>query len=161
MFDPSRLFHAAMVVADLDAAMADLAATSGYRWASPMAFVASLGLAEGVTRWDMRVAYSTEGAQLLELIEARRIEGTSAFYDLAPGEAGRLHHVGGWSHNLDAESAAMAAAGAPWVATVLDDAGNEAGLRFHTTATGLITELIDAAGRTGFEAWLAGGAAPG
>jgi hypothetical protein len=160
MLDGTSFFHAAMVVADLDTATRELTATIGLVWAEPMVFVSHLWTVDGPTRWSMRVAYSTQGAQLLELIEAHRVAGTSAFYDLAPGETGRLHHVGAWSTALDADAARLGGGGATHVATVLDEAGAPQPLQFHRSVTGLLVEMIDVGNRPGFHVWLAGGAAP-
>lgn len=160
MLAGGSFFHAAMVVADLDAATRELTATAGLVWAEPMVFESHLWTIDGPTRWSMRVAYSTQGAQLLELIEAHRTEGTSSFYDLTPGETGRLHHVGAWSASFDADTAQLVGGGATHVATVLDATGVAQPLQFHRHATGLLVEVIDVVNRPGFEAWLAGGAAP-
>jgi hypothetical protein len=158
--DGTSFFHAAMVVSDLDTTMGELGSTLGLAWAEPMVFTSHLWTLDGPTRWSMRVAYSTQGAQLLELIEARRVAGTSTFYDLAPGEIGRLHHVGAWSAALDRDTERLVAGGAAHVATVLDAQGAPQPLQFHRHATGLLVEVIDVVNRPGFEEWLAGGTAP-
>ena len=160
MLDGTAFFHSAMVVADLDRSMAELAGTLGVRWASPMVFDTGLWVEDGTTRWAMRVAYSTQGAQLFELIEARRIEGVSTFYDVAPGTTGHLHHVGAWSDSFTGDTADLVGGGARLVASSLGEDGMPQGLGFYRLATGLTVEVIDTGGRPSFETWLAGGPPP-
>jgi hypothetical protein len=147
------LFKIGLLVSDLDAAMRDLGRWLGVGWTPVQESPLSLASGSGREDVTLRFAYSLGGAPHLELIEARP-DG----YYAAPGGS-QLHHFGRWVDDLAGESAALGRAGLPREAAGIGaDGATPALFAFHRGAHGVRVELVDAANRANFEAWLAGGA---
>lgn len=147
-----ELFKTGLLVRDLPRAMADVGAWLGLRWTPVQETKLSLWTRQGREEVPLRFAYSLGGPPFLELLEAR----PSGYYASSQGE--QLHHVGRWVADLKAASAALAQQGLALEAAGIDAAGNTPSVfAFHRGAHGLRVELVDAAQRPGFEAWLAGG----
>ena len=127
-------FHVCYVVPDLEAAMAELTQTVGVRWQEPR------DRASGDMRW--RLVYSEGPPPFIELVEG------------APGSpwhtaAGRLHHVGRFTYDLDEGIQAFAAAGGE---IELDGRGiSGRWAYFRVPASGALIELIEADDETRWE----------
>lgn len=153
-------FHTGFVVADLDAALDEFATAFGGAWTPVEEVPLRLIGPDGALRMTLRVAFSREGPQRFELIEA--VEGTvwevPHLTDRGPTS---VHHVGFWADDLAASSERLAAIGAPLVHTLDDDSGTVSFFAYHRLASGLLVELVDARARSAFERWFSGGPFPG
>jgi glyoxalase/bleomycin resistance protein/dioxygenase superfamily protein len=149
----AALFKIGVLVSDLERAMSDLAGWLGLAWTPVQESPLALATAVGREDVKLRFAYSIGTEPHLELIEAQ----PSGYY-AAPGGP-HLHHVGRWVDDLVAESAALERAGLPREAAgIAADGTTPALFAFHRGAHGVRVELVDAANRANFAAWLAGGA---
>jgi catechol 2,3-dioxygenase-like lactoylglutathione lyase family enzyme len=132
--------HVALVVADLDAAIASLGPALGLTWASIR--VVDVGVAE------LRLSYSQQGPPYLELLEA-----SGRFPTAEPG----LHHIGYWSNDLAENRDTLVRAG---MRVVLD--GMLFGRSFVYLDAGdrLLIELTDAKRRPAILRWISGADEP-
>ncbi|HEY8339516.1 MAG TPA: VOC family protein [Egibacteraceae bacterium] len=145
--------HTGYVVADLDAAMAELGDALSLRWARPQQRRLRLRTPDGPLQVELRYTYSADEAPLrLELFE--HVDGTPWEVSQGPG---RLHHLGFWVDDLAGESARLTGLGAPLQVTYDSPAGGVSGFVYHRLPSGLLVELVDAARRPDFERWWAGG----
>ena len=151
-------YHVGIVVADLEASCEEFSDLLGVRFAEQQHRDLPVTAADGPVQARFRFTYSlpTSGPALIELIEGP--EGSPWW----PGEgvAAALHHVGFWDDELPVSSERLEAAGAPREAAVLDDEGRARGFAYHQLRHGPRIELVDAARRPSFQAWLAGGTFP-
>jgi len=146
------LFKTAFLVADIDAALRDLGPWLGVEWTPAQESELVLETATGRESVALRYAYSTRGPMYIELLEAQ----AQGYY--AEPQGPHLHHVGRWVDDLVQASAELSAKGMPLEAAGVDAEGNSPALFvFHRGAHGARIELVDAANRPSFEAWLAGG----
>ena len=99
----SELYHAGVVVDDLDAAREQLSAAGGHVWTATVESDVAVHLPEGEKLVSLRVCFSTTSPHL-ELIEA--VPGTV----WEPPSSG-VHHLGYWSDDVVADCAELAAAG--------------------------------------------------
>lgn len=152
MLRPEDQFHSGIVVSDLESALERFSGL-GYRFARVMERDATIRMAHGeVTVW-LRVTYSLAPGPLLEVIEQ------------APGSPwmpvadGGIHHLGFWSDDVAAESAALDAAGIRLEAAGV---GPDGGMPFvyHRDEGGLRIELVDRAIKPGIDAWTTTGIRP-
>lgn len=98
------LYHTGIVVTDYEGTLAELSALFGYEWGEEMRTVSPVTLASGETvEWESRFCYSRNEPRL-EIIRAN--PGT--VWD--PSAAG-VHHLGYWSDDVAADSAALTAKG--------------------------------------------------
>ena len=97
-------FHVGIVADDFAAAMHDLTETFGYEWAPEICTEVRVWLAHGETSVELRIAYSRSTPRV-EMVQ--RVEGTV----WTPTPDSGLHHLGYWSDDLDADVAALEAAG--------------------------------------------------
>src|SRR5437879_3809505 len=93
-------FHVGVVVADFEAALADLSALFGYEWCGEIGGPTQVRLPAGDTVLDLRCAYSKTSPRL-EIV--RRIPGT--LWEPAVGSG--IHHIGYWSDDVAADSAEL------------------------------------------------------
>jgi hypothetical protein len=153
-------FHTGFVVPDLLEAMDGFAATFEGAWTPVEEVALQLTGPDGTLRTTLRVAFSREGPQRFELIEA--VEGTIwQVPTLADRGDTPVHHVGFWAEDLAVESDRLAALGAPLLYTVDDGSGDVSFFAYHRLSSGLVVELVDARARRAFERWFAGGPFPG
>jgi catechol 2,3-dioxygenase-like lactoylglutathione lyase family enzyme len=105
--DYRRVFQVCVLVTDLEAAVRSLAGATGMSFADPWTYedLRYWTPRGGVTTSRIRVTYSHQGPQHLELIEP----APGGFFDLALRRG--AHHVGVWSDAVGAEAAALVAAG--------------------------------------------------
>ncbi|HZE39162.1 MAG TPA: VOC family protein [Stackebrandtia sp.] len=132
-------YHIALVVEDLDAAMADLGRTIGLEWNAPFVGGGHLEMDGQVVEGAPRVVFSRQGPPYLELVE--RVPGT------VWAETG-LHHIGLWTDDIAAESANLEDRGAPLEAHGARGDGQRTFFCYHQTASGMRVELVDI-GRSG------------
>lgn len=100
MLRPEDQFHAAIVVDDPETTKAELSALYGYEWSPESGAPVRLRLPSGDAVLDIRCSYSRD-APRLEVIRA--IPGT--LWSPVPGS--RIHHLGYWSDDVAADSAAL------------------------------------------------------
>lgn len=132
-------FQAGMLVADLDASVAELSAALGLRFGTPVDRDTAFG--------PMRVVFSLDGPPWIELIQGPPgspwdSKGTS-----------KLDHLGYWTDDLAADRERMAALGM----TIEIDGEEVAGLPyayFRAPQSGLRVELLHRSMEDGFyERW--------
>jgi hypothetical protein len=130
-FYPHSYFHVGVVVPDLEAAIAEAEQGLGLVFGAPHE-----------SRYGpdtIRVTYARQGPPYYELIEG----APGSQWDTSGGP--RLDHIGYFAHDLDADAAALEAAGMP-----VDIDGRTYGGRFtyhRASATGMRVELVDQAWR--------------
>jgi hypothetical protein len=148
-----EMWHTGIVVADLDAAVADFRSRSGVRFTDPHIVPLTIRQRDAAGLADVRVrtVMSLGTPPYLELIEA--IPGTVY-------SAGQVH-LGFWSDGLPAAVAAMTEAGCPQVMcdTGADDAGPDM-MSYHQTPGGYVIEVVAPYLRPLVEQHMAGGPAP-
>lgn len=136
--DHRDLFHTGIVVDDVELAKEELSATLGVTWGAGGSSATPVVLVDGPRTMEFTYAYTNEGPHRLELVAAR--PGT-LWTVTAPGAA---HHLGYWSDDVTAASAALEAQGLPRVATVGTlDVGAGAAIVLHQARTGLYVEVVD------------------
>jgi hypothetical protein len=99
----SELYHAGVVVEDLDAARAQLSDAAGYTWTAPVESDVPVQFPDGEGVVTLRVCFSTASPNL-ELIQA--VPGTI----WEPPSSG-VHHLGYWSDDVAADCADLEAKG--------------------------------------------------
>ena len=97
------LFHTGIVVDDLDAALAEMTELFGYEWCDEIHVDQPVQLPSGGTTVEFRFRYSRSSPRL-EVIEHR--PGTLWIPAGGPGGSG-IHHLGYWSDDVAADSAAL------------------------------------------------------
>ena len=157
MLDPANVFHTGFVVPDVDTAMDELGKAFDLDWAPVQHLTMRLRGPDGTFDADMTFTYSTQGPSHLELLAA--VEGTPWNQGHAPHPVGlqAAHHVGVWSDDVVAESAALEASGAPLVVTYEHSGEGARGFAYHRLPSGLLVELVDVARKPDFDRWFAGG----
>jgi catechol 2,3-dioxygenase-like lactoylglutathione lyase family enzyme len=129
-------YHFALVVEDLEAAMAEMSQVLGLTWSKVQRRTSTHKDAQGVGQVEMAFVYSLQGPPHFELIERR--EGT-VFDKLG------LHHIGVWSDDPKAESARLDAHGWPFERVGLKADGSWGGGLYHRGTGDLRIEIVDIA----------------
>ena len=138
MFDPAgkvgTFFHVGVVVADIEAAMAELGEAMGVEWSGP--------IERDVGEWVVRAAFARTPPPYLELIEGQ----PGSVWDATSGAG--IHHLSYWSDDLDSASSSLETAGMP----LEFDIGVA---RYHRGEhSGTRVELLDSDARPAFfERW--------
>jgi hypothetical protein len=118
----SRIYHIGIVVPQLEPAMEELSAAAGITWARPQRDVrVTYGTPDGPRTWDVTFVYSDQPPYIELLL---RSDGTLWT------EVG-LHHLGIWSDDVDADSAALERRGCVWQAALTDGTGARLGGCYH------------------------------
>lgn len=160
MLTLAQQFHTGFVVGDLEGAVADFETAFAGSWTPIETVPLQLAGPAGRVEIDLRVAFSREGPQRFELIEA--VDGTIWEMPRSPqGDASPPHHVGFFVDDVVAESERLEEAGAPLLHTIDDGSGAVRFFAYHRLPSGLLVELVDGRSRPGFERWFLGGAFPG
>lgn len=154
------LYHTGFVVAEIEPAMAELTAVFGVAWTEIEEWPMRVRTPDGATEVRLRFVYTMgEDGQHLELLEP--VPGTVWDRPVEPGSGvGAAHHVGVWAEDFAETSDRMVKAGFPRLLTYDTRSGRAAGFAYHRLPNGALVELVDAANRSGLEAWLAGGPHP-
>jgi catechol 2,3-dioxygenase-like lactoylglutathione lyase family enzyme len=100
---PEDLYHIGIIVEDFAAAMAWYSETAGYQWCEPSDGESEVVTPDGKQTIPMCLTYSVDEPRL-ELVRA--VPGTL----WTPADSG-IHHLGYWSDDVDADVAALVAAG--------------------------------------------------
>ncbi len=150
--DYSRCYHQGIRVADLDAAMDELAPALGVTWCTPQSVDQRVWLPdEGSVTLPLRFTYSAEGPQHVELLEGP----PGSIWD--GREQPGVHHVGVWCDDVAGDTQALLDAG--WTLR-LAQAPPERGYGVFTylqPPSGLLVELVWSAVEPMFARWFAGG----
>lgn len=151
MIDYQRLYHCGMLVADLDAAMAELGPVLGCTWAS-VQHVAAMPLwtPAGKMETPLTFVYSCEGPQHVELLAG----GPGSPWDPAAGAG--LHHLGIWVDDVATEVDICLAQG--WRVTAAAASPDEGygPFVYVVPPSGPIIELVSSRLQARFERWWAG-----
>lgn len=138
---PADLYHAGIVVADVDEAVERLTKAGGYRWTQTMAYTVPVVTADGPLDVPFEIVYSID-APHLELV--KEIPGTP--WTSAPRNA--VHHLGYWTDDIDATGVALAAAG--YDLEVRSGGNGPAMFAYYRDPLGVRIELVN---RTAFGDW--------
>lgn len=145
MIDYADVFHVGVIVPDIERGMEEMARRFGVSWPRPPG-AASIRVrtAAGVGTLSSRYAYTAEGPPYVELIEA--VPGTV----WEAGEGSRIHHLGAFVDDLDAEIERLTAEGAELeMETVSEDGARVLGVSYVNSALGVRLELLPSASREG------------
>ena len=149
MIDYQSIFHTGVRVPDLDAAVTEYGESLGLTFASVNELDQSVWTPDdGLQHLRLRVTYSAEGPQHLELLEGP--PGTVWDGRERPG----AHHIGVWVDDIGSETDRLLEHGWTLAASNLDPASGGYGVfAYLRPPTGLIVELVDRVIEPGFEAW--------
>ena len=136
--DHADLYHTGIVVHDLEKAKAEMSEQLGLTWGVQGESEQPVVLDGGPATLTFGFAYSARGPHRIEVVQA--IPGT--LWEVPrPGSA---HHLGYWSDDVPAMSAALAARGLPLAARVgTGQPDGEAPIVMHRAPSGLYVELVD------------------
>jgi len=129
------LYHTALIVDDLAAAMDRLARLAGHRWMTPVDYPVPVLTPSGEATVRLRMTYSLE-PPLLELIE--EVPGTP--WAAVPGHP--VHHIGYFVDDTPAASRGLTAAGLPLEVCARGADGGLGGFAYHRGADGLRVEVV-------------------
>ena len=135
---PGLLFHTGLMVADLASAMQTLGVELGVRWTPVMEATQRVRTEQGEIDVTLSLVYSMGGPHRVELVQ--QVPGT--VWSTAPGQDVTVHHLGYWTDDLAADSAALARHGAPVVAVPVLADGSAPRWVYHRSALGTIIELV-------------------
>ena len=127
-------FHVGVVVADFETALAGLSDLFGYQWCDELGGPTQVQLPAGEALLNFRCAYSRTSPRL-EIVA--RIPGTL----WEPTAGSGIHHVGYWSDDVAADSAALERRGYQAEAT-RDGPDGVPFFAFYRSATGFRVELV-------------------
>ena len=127
-------FHTGVVVHNLDRALADLSALFGYEWCEEIHVEQPVQTPTGDTTVEFRFRYSRSTPRL-EVIEQR----PATLWVPVPGSG--IHHLGYWSDDVGADSAAMEKAGYAFEAAGLGPEGGRA-WSYYRSPDGPRIELV-------------------
>ena len=142
---PVDLYHVGFVTDDFDKTLEFLSKAAGYRWANELKTDNLLVIGEAETIVPLRCTYSRDEPHV-EVLQA--IPGT-----LFSPSGTSPHHLGYWSDDIEADLAALAAAGA-----TIDGRGYWPDRRgpiwaFATPPGGPRIELVHSASKASMERW--------
>lgn len=132
-------YHIALVVDDLDEAMADLTRTIGLDWHEPFIGSSHLEVDGELVEAGPRLTFSRQGPPYLELLQRKP--------NTIWAQTG-LHHMGFWTDDVTTESARLESQDARLEASGAQPDGTRTSFCYHRTASGLRVELVDI-GRAG------------
>jgi Glyoxalase/Bleomycin resistance protein/Dioxygenase superfamily len=140
-------FHTGIVVDDLDSTLSSLSALFGYEWCAEIGGPLPVKLPTGDAILDLRFAYS-RSIPRLEII--RTVPGS--LWEPAAGSG--IHHLGYWSDDVAADSAALAGKGYAVEATGVQPDGVPY-WAYHRGASGPRIELVSRTVQAGLEQYWA------
>lgn len=149
----SRLFHIGARVADIEAAMADMGAGLGLRWAGVMEREQPVWTPDGGARTvPLRFTYSCEGPQHVELLQSP--PGSPWHGADTPG----IHHVGYWATSVADEVERLTAGGWTLELAAVAPEDGYGSMAYLRSPSGLLVEPVDERVRERMERWWAGNA---
>jgi hypothetical protein len=140
-------FHTGIVVDDLDSTLASLSALFGYEWCAEIGGPIPVKLPTGDAILDLRCA-SSRSIPRLEIV--RTVPGS--LWEPAAGSG--IHHLGYWSDDVAADSAALAEEGYAVEATGVQPDGVPY-WAYHRGASGPRIELVSRTIQAGLEQYWA------
>ncbi len=143
-------YHAGIVVDDFEGALGELTSLFGYRWCEEFRAEVPVRLPGGETTLGLRFTYSVSTPRL-EIIQT--VPGTV----WEPVEGSGIHHLGYWSEDVDADSAALARRGMTLEASGLAPDGTVL-WAYHRGPSGPRIELVRRSLAPVLEQWWASGA---
>ena len=143
MINYDDVFHVGIIVPDIDEGMAEIAQRFGASWPRPPGSASiRVRTKAGIQVMNSRFAYTAEGPPYIELIEA--VPGTV----WEAGEGSRLHHLGAFVDDLDAEIERLTAEGADLEMESVDEDGQRIlAVTYINSDLGVRLELLPSAGR--------------
>lgn len=131
-------YHTAVIVPDVEAAMARLTHLAGHEWMMPLEHPVPVWSADGEATVTLRMVYSRgePGYPRLELIQ--EVPGT--IWSRSPGSA--IHHVGYFVDDVQASSQALVDEGVPIEVCGCMGATRPTGFSYHLTPEGLRIEVV-------------------
>ncbi|MGE0386670.1 MAG: VOC family protein [Gammaproteobacteria bacterium] len=132
-----NFYHTGMVVKDFDATCARLARESGVTFSPVINKTLPVWTrrAGEIRMLSPRAVYTVQQPSL-EIIQ----EMPGTLWEAVPGRP--LHHMGFWTTDIQADSAALERGGMPLVAALMVD-GRMRGYCYHESSDGLLIELVD------------------
>lgn len=150
------LYHTGIVVADLEATMAELTMWFGYEWTTINPQKLKFRTSEGEDTVDLNFVYTLGSGHHIELVEAR----PNTVWELTGATGAQPHHLGYWCDDVPGTSRGLAEQGMPLLCTYAGDPNEAVGFAYHRLHTGQVVELVDSSRRAAFENWFAGGEFP-
>ncbi len=143
MINYDDVFHIGIIVPEIEAGMEEIAKRFGASWPRPPgAANVRVRTKAGVQVMQSRFAYTAEGPPYIELIEG--VPGTV----WEAGEGSRIHHLGAFVDDLDAEIERLTAEGADLEMASVDEAGERVlGVTYMNSDLGVRLDLLPSAGR--------------
>ncbi|MET0727273.1 MAG: VOC family protein [Acidimicrobiales bacterium] len=150
---PADQFHIGIVVEDFETALTELSELFGYEWCEEMNNPSDVVYADGSKGVIPTSFVYSMNAPRLEII--RTVPGTL----WVPAAGSGVHHMGYWSDDIEAESAALARQG--WVAEVVGKRPTgEVYWAYHRHGNGPRVELVTRALQPTLEQYFATGKVP-
>jgi hypothetical protein len=146
------LFHNGIVVDDYEDTLERLTALFGYQWCDEIRVDQPIVLPDGDVTYKLCFTYSMT-APRLEII--RSIEGTL----WTPAAGSGIHHLGYWSDDVPADSAALEARGYAREAAGMGPDGQPF-WTYHRGPTGPRIELVSTGAKEGMEQYWSTGKVP-
>jgi catechol 2,3-dioxygenase-like lactoylglutathione lyase family enzyme len=147
---PGELYHVGIVVADLDAAMAEYGSVFGVEWTGRLGADQPIRFPDRTATITFAAVYSRQGPCRLELVQ--EIPGT--LWTCGRG----LHHLGFWCDDVAAAGARLEKAGYAPVAAQDPGDGSPPMFAYYAGPDGIYVELVSAPMlRESLEAVFAGG----
>ena len=136
MLDYQDIFHTAFLVPDLDRAMQEMGESLNLQWATPWSYEPMhYWTPQGKAQATMRITYSKQGPQHVELIQG------NGFW--TPSATPSAHHVGVWSADMKADVAALMAQGwKPLSASASPEEGWGRFCYLRPPSGGMLLELV-------------------
>ena len=150
---PEDYYHTGIVVPDLEAAMARLSASAGYRWITPLTYTLPFRTANGSRELTSTFVYSLQSPHL-ELIQ----QVPDSPWIAAPGNS--VHHLGYFTDDLAETARMLEADGFTFEATADISPPDLALFAYYIDAFGTRIEIVDRALFPDFPAFLQSAAAP-
>ncbi len=145
------VYHVGIRVPDLEAAMADIGAALGLTWAKVVEREQRIWTPRtGATTTPLRVVYSCEGPQHIELLQGE--PGTVWDGSDLPG----LHHVGIWVDDVAAEVDRRTGAGWTLEGSQLAPEHGYGAMAYLRSPQGFLLEPVASYARPMHERWWAG-----
>lgn len=134
MIRPGDQFHLGIVVDDLPATLDELTRTLGYRWGTEVVADSPIRIGQDERTLHSRFVYSVSEPRL-EIIQS--VPGSDIW-----AASGQVHHLGYWSDDIEADTAALVGQGYRREVVGLNPGG---GLlwSYLRNPQGLRVELID------------------